>query len=145
MTPSNRIFMLSSLAFALIAATSLQAADRALTGNWEFKMTTNGQTTTATQCVTQEMAAASNGDTKSARAAAEKAAKGRCTFDSYDVTGDTVRYTMNCGGTVMESSGTYHGDTMTGVLKTTRQGKQSTTSVSGHRLGACPATQGGKR
>jgi len=142
MTGRTRISMFSSLAFTLIAATSVHGADRAQTGNWEFKMTTNGQTRTATSCVTPEEAAAANGNTKSARAAAEKAAKGRCTFPTYDVTGDTVTYTMNCGGTVMESKATYHGDTMTGVLKTTRQGKQSTTAVKGYRLGVCPAAHG---
>ena len=137
MTCRTRMSMLSSLALTLIAATSLHAADRAQTGSWEFTMTTNGQARTATSCVTPEEAAAANGDTKSARAAAEKAAKGRCTFPAFDVTGDTVTYKMDCAGTIMESTATYHGDTMTGVLKTTRQGKQSITSVKGHRLGAC--------
>lgn len=100
-------------------------------------MTTDGRAGTITSCVTPEQAAAANGDTRSARAAAEKAAKGRCTFPAFAVSGDTVTYTMDCSGTVIESTATYHGDTMTGVLKTTRQGKSSTTTVRAHRLGAC--------
>lgn len=146
MISRTRISMLSSFAFVLIAATSLHATDRVQTGNWEFKNTTNGQTTTSTHCVTKEEAAASNGDTKSARASAEKSVNGKCVFHRYDVTGDTVTFKMDCGGTIIESTGTYHGDTMTGVLKSTRQGKEATTAVTGHRLGACQtAHQGGTR
>lgn len=125
------------LAVSILATPSVHAADRMQTGKWEFAMTIDGQTRNATMCVTPEEAASANGDTKSARASAERASKGGCEFKAYDVTGNTVSYTMMCHGTLLESSATYRGSTYEGTLKTTRQGKTTTTSVKAHRLGAC--------
>ncbi len=82
-----RIAMLPCLSLALIAAASARGADRMQTGKWEFVLTTNDQTQTTTRCVTKDEAAAVNGDTKTARAHAEKNAKGACDFKAYDVTG----------------------------------------------------------
>ncbi len=132
-----RIAMLSCLSLALMAAASARGADRMQTGKWEFAMTTNGQTQTTNQCVTKEQAAAVNGDTKTARAHAEKNAKGACDFKAYDVTGNTVTYKIDCRGATIESKATYHGDTFEGVLKSTREGKQVMTTVKAHRLGEC--------
>jgi hypothetical protein len=56
-----------------------------------------------------------NGDTKTARAFAEKKAKGRCTIKSYDIQGDTVKYALVCGDRTIDSSTTFHGDTSEGT------------------------------
>jgi hypothetical protein len=116
----------------------LRAADRMQPGKWEFTMTTNGATHSSTMCITAEKAASANGDTKSARAAAEKDGKG-CDIKSYEVSGATVTYTIECHGTRIESTATYHGDRSEGVLKSTREGKTATTTVKARRLGACDA------
>ena len=100
-------------------------------------MTTDGATHSATHCVSDAEAGSVNGDTKSARAYAEKTSKGRCAIKAYDVSGDVVTYTLQCGPRTIQSKSTFHGDTSEGVLKTTFEHKETTTHVSARRLGNC--------
>jgi uncharacterized protein DUF3617 len=125
------------LPFAL-SLTPLHAADRVRPGKWEFNMTTGGVTRSMTTCMTPAQAALSNGDTATARAAAQKASR-NCVIKAYDVTGATVTFDMVCQGTRLESTATYHGDSSEGVLKTTREGKTTSTAIKAHRLGDCDA------
>ena len=82
-----------------------------------------------------------NGDSKSGREAAELEGKGRCTIESYDITGNTVTYLMTCNGTVLAGTTTYHGDGSEGDLTSTRtvKGKEQTDRihVTAKRLGDC--------
>jgi hypothetical protein len=137
----KRTFLLTSACGLLLAATpALWAADRMAAGKWEFTMTGDGGSRTFSQCMTPNQANQANGDTKTARAFAEKNAKGRCTIKSYDIQGDTVKYSLACGDRTIDSTTTYHGGTTSeGVLKaTTADGKVDTETVKAHRVGACP-------
>jgi hypothetical protein len=118
-------------------APHIYAAERLASGQWEFAMTTDGSTRTISQCITAEKAKEVNGDSKSGREYAEKGAKGRCSVRSYDVSGDTVSYSLMCGSTQIESVQTYHGDSSDGTKTTTTDGKTVKTQVKARRLGAC--------
>jgi hypothetical protein len=122
----------------LTATTPLRAADRMAAGQWEFTLTGNGETRTMKQCMTADQANEMNGDTNTARAFAEKRNNGRCTIQSYDVQGNTVKYSLLCAGRTIESSTTFTGDTSEGTLTTTANGKVDTRTVKARRLGACP-------
>jgi hypothetical protein len=90
------------------------------------------------QCMTSDQANEMNGDTKTARAFAEKRTKGRCTIKSYDVQGNTVSYSLVCGGRTIDSTTTFIGDKSEGTLKTTTaDGAVDTKIVKARRLGAC--------
>jgi len=116
----------------------LQAADRMAAGQWEFTLTGNGESRTMKQCMSPDQANEMNGDTKTARAFAEKRANGRCTIKSYDIQGDTVKYSLVCGDRTIDSRTTFHGDTSEGTLKTTTaDGNVDTRTVKARRLGAC--------
>ena len=129
-----------SIGVALLSTTA-RAADRMQPGLWEFTMSTDGNSHTATQCVTAQDALSANGDTKAARAAAEKkAGPSACVIKTYDVSGAVVTYTIACRDTLIESTQTYHGDSAEGVLKSTRDGKKATTSVKGRRVGPCKSS-----
>jgi len=137
----KRTLLLTSACGLFLAATPpLRAADRVTAGKWEFTMTGDGEPRTFSQCMTQDKANEVNGDTKTARAYAEKHAKGPCTIKSYDIQGDTVKYSLACGDRTIESTTTYHGgNSSEGTLKTTTaDGKVNTRTVKAHRLGACP-------
>jgi len=127
-----------TLALALLGTSTLLASDRMKPGTWQFQMMADGRTSSSTMCITPEKAALANGDTKSARAAAEKASKG-CIVKTYDIAGDTVTYAMECHGMLLESTITYHGDDYVGTLKATDKGEVHTTALKGHRLGSCDA------
>lgn len=94
---------------------------------------------TMKQCMTPDQANEMNGDTKTARGFAEKRTKGRCTIKSYDIQGNTVKYSLVCGDRTIDSSTTFTGDTSEGTLTTTTaDGKVDAKTVKAHRLGACP-------
>jgi hypothetical protein len=136
----KRFLFLTSICGLLLAATPpLRAAERMAAGKWEFTMTGDGGSRTFSQCMTPDQANEANGDTKTARAYAEKKAKGRCTIKSYDIQGDTVKYSLACGDRTIDSTTTYHGgNTSEGVLKTTTaDGKVDTRTVKARRVGAC--------
>ena len=133
------LLFISLSGFLVLAATlSGRAADRMAPGQWEFTLTGDGESRTLNQCMTPDQANEMNGDTTTARSFAEKRAKGRCTIKSYDVQGNTVKYSMVCGDRTIDSSTTFSGDTSEGTLKTTTaDGKVDTRTVKAHRLGAC--------
>src|ERR1700737_1475540 len=119
LTNLERTLLLTSVCVLLLAATPrLRTADRMAAGQWEFTMTTNGESRTMKQCMTPDQTNEMNGDTKTARAFAEKKAKGRCTIKSYDIQGDTVKFSLACGDRTIDSPTPYHtGNTPEGVLK----------------------------
>lgn len=139
MITNSQLNTILSVAGALLFlfSTTVFAGDRIMTGQWEFAMTTDGATRTISQCITAEKAAEVNADSKSGRAQAEKDANGRCTVDAYDAAGDKVGYTLTCGGRVIKSMTTYHGDSSDGSLVTVADGKTTTTGVKAKRLGPC--------
>lgn len=118
------------------------AAELVNPGQYEWTMKTNADAPRViSMCVTPEVAAMTNGDSRSGRAAAEKANKGRCSIQEYEVAENRVSYRITCGEKVMVSSTTYHGDTSEGDLTTT-----TTTAGAAHvdrmhvtakRLGPC--------
>jgi Protein of unknown function (DUF3617) len=129
-------FLVSSL--ICFCSPALDAAERMISGQWEFTMTTDGSTRTSKQCMTPEKASEFNGDSKSGREIAEKNAKGRCTIKSYEIEGDKVSYSLACGVTEIESVTTFHGDSSEGSMVTTTAGKPVKTEVKARRVGACP-------
>lgn len=136
----KRTLLLTTVCGLFLAATPpLRAADRMQPGKWEFTMTGDGAPRTFSQCMTQDQANEANGDTKTARAYAEKRAKGPCKIKSYDIQGDTVKFSLACGDRTIDSTATYHGgNSSDGVLKTTTaDGKVNTRTVKAHRVGAC--------
>jgi hypothetical protein len=89
--------------------------------------------------MTPEQANEMNGDSQTARGFAEKRNKGRCTIKSYDIQGNTVKYSLVCGDRTIDSSTTFTGDTSVGTLTTTTaDGKVDVRTVKARRLGACP-------
>jgi hypothetical protein len=136
----KRTLLLTSACGLLLAASPLRAADRMAAGKWEFTMTGQGESRTFSQCMMPDQANEVNGDTKTARAYAEKKAKGRCTIKSYDIQGDTVKYSLACGDRTIDSTTTFHGGNASeGVLKTTTaDGKVDTKNIKARRVGACP-------
>jgi hypothetical protein len=92
-------------------------------------------------CVTPEVARMTNGDSRTGREAAEKANKGRCSIQEYEVTGNHVSYRITCGDKVMVSTTTYHGDTSEGDLTTTTTAAGAVhvdrMHVTAKRLGPC--------
>jgi hypothetical protein len=136
----KRTLLLTSACSLFLASTPpLHAADRMQPGKWEFTMTGDGAPRTFSKCMPQDQANEVNGDAKTARAYAEKKAKGRCTIKSYDIQGDTVKYSLACGDRTIDSTATFHGGTSSeGILKTTTaDGKVNTRTVKAHRVGAC--------
>ncbi len=136
----KRTLLFTSICALLLAPTlSMRAAERMAAGQWEFTLTGNGESRTMKQCMTPDQANEMNGDTKTARGFAEKRAKGRCTIKSYDIQGNTVKYSLVCGDRTIDSSTTFTGDTSEGTLTTTTaDGKVDTRIVKARRLGACP-------
>ena len=132
--------LVTSICTVLVAVTlPLSAADRMTPGQWEFILTSNGESRTMKQCMTADQANEMNGDSKTARGFAEKRMNGRCTIKSYDVQGNTVKYSLVCGDRTIESSTTFTGDTSEGTLTTTTaDGKVDAKTVKARRLGSCP-------
>lgn len=116
----SRVILFASLS-GLIASVAppLRAADRVTVGEYEATVTIDGKTQTFTHCVTSGEAKWVNAGAKAGREYVERALKGACTISAYDVTGDTVSYTMACGPNVTTCRTTYHGDTFEGGSTTT--------------------------
>lgn len=128
-----------AFAILLSVAAPVCAADRLHAGLWEFTMTTDGSARTFQHCVTVKEAASANGDTRSARASAEKESAGRCTVLDYKVAGETVSYALQCGTRTIRSTATYHGDTSEGDLVSKNGSEPEAVShVRAKRLGDCP-------
>lgn len=108
-------------------------------GQWEFTMTTKGESHVSKYCVDADLAAVVNGDSRTGREAAEmNAAKMNCRVTDFTVKGDTVSDAMTCGDRTILSTATYHGDSYEGVMKTKAGSVETTTEVKARRLGACP-------
>lgn len=127
----------------LVAAARLDAADRMAPGQWEFVMTTKGESHTAKYCVDADLAAVANGDSRTGREAAEKNAartKSNCRVTDFTVKGDTVSHTLTCGERTILSTARYHGDSYEGIMitKTKAGSVESNTDVKARRLGPCP-------
>jgi hypothetical protein len=136
---THTLFFTSICALLVAGALSVRAAERMAAGQWEFTLTGNGESRTIKQCMTPDQANEMNGDTKTARGFAEKRMKGRCTIKSYDIQGNTVKYSLVCGDRTIDSRTTFAGDTSEGTqTTTTADGKVDTRTVKARRLGACP-------
>jgi hypothetical protein len=131
--------LMAAIALTLAAA-PLIAADRMQAGMWELTSTANGETHTFKHCVTPDETGNVNGDTKTARANAEKrAAAGHCTISDYNINGNVMTYAMVCGKTSLRSTGTYQGTSFEADVKTRIEGApEVATHVSAKRLGVCP-------
>jgi uncharacterized protein DUF3617 len=139
-TVLERTLLVTAMCGLLLAFTlPVRAADRMAAGQWAFTMTGNGESRTFNQCMTPDQANEMNGDSKTARSFAEKRTNGRCTIKSYDVLGNTVKYSLACGDRTIDSTTTFTGDTSEGtVTATTANGTVDTRTVKARRLGACP-------
>jgi len=82
-----------------------------------------------------------NGDSASGRAAAEKADRGRCAIQAYEIAGNKVSFRMTCGEQTMASTVTFHGDTSEGDLTVTQNAdgvaRVARTHTTARRLGDC--------
>ncbi|MEP6800735.1 MAG: DUF3617 family protein [Acidobacteriota bacterium] len=123
-----------------LAAAPLFAADRLRAGEWEFTTTRAGaEPNTFKHCVTPEEALMANGDTKTARGAAEKKSAGKCAITAYSTAGNAVSYAMTCGKVSLRSKATYTGDTSQGELVSKAEGAPEVVShIKARRIGDCP-------
>ncbi len=132
-------FMVFALTLVL-PAVPLFAADRLHAGQWEFTTTRTGEApNTFKHCVQGDDALMANGDTRAARAIAEKKAAGRCTISEYSVTGNVVTYAMKCGKVSLRSKATYAGDSSEGELVSKNGTDPEIVShIKARRIGDCP-------
>jgi Protein of unknown function (DUF3617) len=139
MTKVHGTVLLSILALTLITTPSLQAADRANVGQWEFTSTVNGETKTRSYCITPAQAKGINGNAQADQAFLEKGALVRhCTIKDFKLEGNTLSYTQACAGYTFSDRTTYNGDSSEGELTTTMNGQEAVvTTVKGRRLGDC--------
>jgi len=138
--PSALCTALAALVLAL-AASAAPAAGRLADGQWESAITTDGVTRTISYCIRPDEAASINGDSRTARAFADKKAQkagAPCSFKSYEVSGDKVSYTMLCGTRTITDQTVYHGQTSDGVKTITKEGQTVSMQISSRRIGTCP-------
>jgi len=84
---------LSLVALMLIAVSSLLAADRMKSGQWEVAVTDNGRTASNTHCDTPEQVKVANGSPPEIRASLEKSATSlHCTLQDFKMKGDAISY-----------------------------------------------------
>lgn len=128
--------------FVFIAAVSLQAEDRLLTGLWENTVMSEGKTVTRTHCITSAEAATLNLPPKAMREAAEKAilktGKGTCKLTEFKVDGNTVSQVMVCENSTYSNTTSYRGETFETTSTLKSAGVSKVTNIKGRRLGACP-------
>jgi len=135
----GQVVLFGSVCGLLFAVTvAVRAADRMAPGQWEFTLTGGGESRTTKQCISPDQANEMNGDARTARGFAEKRTKGRCTIASYEIEGNTVKYSLTCGDRTIASRTTFTGETSEGTLTTTANGKVDAKTVTARRLGACP-------
>jgi hypothetical protein len=123
------------LAVLLLCATSVVAADRVQSGEWETTMTMGStKPMVSKHCITAAEAKLMNGDVATLRKYVEestaKNTAGRCTVKDVALNGNRTTVTIACGKTVVSSTTTYHGDR---YESTSSNGS----SLAGKRLGAC--------
>ena len=137
----NRNLLLLLGIMMLSVASRVPAADRTAPGQYEMVTIADGKTQTDSVCQTPEMAKIANGDAKVGRGYLQKTldryGKGHCTIKAYDITGNTVSSTIECGKSVVTTSTTYQGDTSESEVTTTDSGKTTSVRVKAKRVGAC--------
>jgi hypothetical protein len=132
--------LLSLIALTLAATPSLQAAERAHPGQWEFTSKVDGEAAkTRAYCITPPQAKGINGDAQADHDFLDKGAAARhCTIKDFKLEGNTLSYTQVCAGYTFSDRTTYSGDSSEGVLTTKMDGKEAVvTHMNGRRLGAC--------
>ena len=124
----------------LLASGTLWAGSRVVGGQWEYTMTTDGETESnkITVCMSVEEAAAFNGDSTTGRAYFEKKQPKTCTIKRFELQGNTMSYQLGCGARSIENKVTFHGDTSEGVTVTKAPDGTHTMHTKARRLGACP-------
>ena len=129
----------SGLLFAVLTIVSplLPAADRLLTGEWEFTNKSGRDAYTFKKCLKATDAAQVNGDAAAARTAMEQDTAGRCTVESFAIAEDTVDYVLVCGAQKIKSTTAYHGDRSEATITVTNDTGVTASSVKGHRTGVC--------
>ena len=140
MSKTTSSIVLIAAGVLALASAPLSAGERIRPGQWEFTVVRPGSDpNVSTHCLTADEATSVNGDTKTARAYAEKKAAGRCTITAYDVHGDSVSYAMKCGEVAIRTKAVYHGDTSEGEQTVKRGSEPEVVShVKARRLGDCP-------
>lgn len=122
---------------ALLLAANAFAADRVQAGLWETKLSAAPSKPMVTKyCITAADAALMNGDLPTLRkylqeSTAEKS-KGRCSVKSVELKANRTVVTTVCGKVQMVSTTTYFGNRYEAT-------NSNGTTLSGKRLGACPA------
>ena len=115
-----------------------RGADRLESGKWESTVVADGQARKLSYCISSEEAASINSDTKTARAFAESKARKAsepCTFTSYEIDGETVSYTMQCGTRTITDKTEYRGRTSEGVRTISKEGQTLSMQISSRRVG----------
>lgn len=136
----DAVVLLSLAVFALSAVSSLQAADRMRSGQWEATVTAGGQTSTNTHCISPEQVKTANGSREEIRASLEKSAASlHCTLDDFKIEEKTVSYVYSCPGKSTQSKTFYNGDSYVTILTLKTGSQVKTSEFRGRRLGACPS------
>lgn len=142
---SNRLTIFFGILYTLLlpflATSGVKAAERVVSGKWEYAMTTDDATHTVSACLSADEAASINGDSKTGRDFAEKKAeklRSTCKIKSYEIKGDTVLYSLACGDRTISDKTVFHGETSDGVKTLIYDGKTTTTHVKSRRIGTCP-------
>jgi hypothetical protein len=136
----NLFAVLSTLAFAIVSTSSLQATDRMKSGQWEATVTGGGRSATNTHCVTQEQAKIANGSPEEIRASLEKsAATMHCKLQDFKLEKNSVSFLYACPTGSTKSITEYSGDTYDTTVITKNGAEEHTAQFKGRRLGDCPA------
>ena len=138
-TRAGSRIMIAAIALALPPA-FLSAAERLQSGQWEFTTSNvSGEKNSVKSCISAEEAASINGDSKTARAYAEKKAGSRCTVNEYTISGNSTSYSLTCGEVTIKARITHHGDTSEGDLVSKKGAEpEVVTHMKARRLGDCP-------
>jgi Protein of unknown function (DUF3617) len=135
----NTVAIVSMIAVALAATSSLLAQDRMRAGQYEVTFTKGGRTTVMTHCITAAVAKAANGDARTLKEGVEKStAAQNCTSTDFKLEGNVVSFTTVCSGVSVESKTTYSGDSFETVMTTKSPAGVTTTRVRDRRIGDCP-------
>jgi hypothetical protein len=135
------VVVLSSLGTLLaIGLPSAHAQERMKSGKWEVTITSEGKSSTNAHCLPLDQVAMANGSSEQIRTTMEKGAAAiHCKLQDFKVDGDTISYTYACPASTTKSKTTYHGNSYESEIVSTRDGKEHTRQVKGHRLGDCAA------
>ena len=133
-TRARATILLSGL--IVFAMPTRLAADRLVAGQYEMTSTIDGKTTTAKYCASPEIAKGTNGDAKSVRAYLESSVKS-CSIQAFDLTGDTISYSLTCAGHTTAFRAVYHGDHFESDMTSSVNGQSRTIHTTAKRVGVC--------